>query len=166
MVDEDEVRAAYRRYVETRDAIDRGEKDWTALEAHFTDDAVFVDPAWGRVEGLPAIRRFWTESMAGLEDWTFPETFTLVEGPRVVTGFTQRMGERPGGGFYECPGMSVLYYAGDGRFCYELDLMNMAQVNELLREMGWKPPAHFNFPPPNPDRDDSLPPGREHLAQR
>jgi ketosteroid isomerase-like protein len=161
---EDEIRAAYRGYVETRERIDRGELPWTALAEFFTEDAVFCDPAWGRVEGLDDIRRFWTESMAGLEDWKFPEVWTMVEGNRVVTMWWQRMGEREDGSYHECPGFSVLYYAGDGKFCYELDLLNMAHVIELIREMPWVAPPGFNTPPAEVDRDISLPKGREHLA--
>jgi ketosteroid isomerase-like protein len=161
---EDEVRAAFRAYVETRDRICRGELPWTALEAHFTEDAVFCDPAWGRVEGLDEIRKFWTKSMAGLEDWTFPEVWTMVEGRRVATMWIQKMGKREDGSDYECPGFSVCYYAGDGKFCYELDMLNMTHVNEVIAEMGWRPPANFNMPPRNPNRDTSLPKGREPLA--
>jgi len=162
---EDEVRATFRRYIETRNAIDRGELPWTALEAYFTDDAVFIDPAWGRVEGLDNIRAFWVKSMTGLEDWKFPEVWTQVEGRRVVSLWMQKMGKREDGRDWECPGISVLYYAGDGKFCYEMDLMNMAHVMEVLRDMGWTPPPNLNFPPPNPERDLALPKGREHLAK-
>lgn len=156
---EAEARDAYRRYVQTRDRIDRGELPWTALEDFFTEDAVFSDPAWGRVQGLDNLRVFWAESMAGLEDWKFPEAWTMVEGNRVVTMWWQRMGEREDGSTYECPGLSVLYYAGDGKFCYEMDIMNMAHVNELIAEMGWRPSSEFNMPPRHPDRDVSPPAG-------
>jgi hypothetical protein len=161
---EDEIHAVFARYVETRDRIDRGELPWTALEEFFTEDAVFCDPAWGRVEGLDNVRRFWTESMAGLEDWSFPEVWTMVEGNRLVTMWWQRMGEQEDGSPIECPGLSILYYAGDGRFCYELDMLNMAHVNEILREMNWVPPSNLNMPPAKVNRDISLPPGREDLA--
>lgn len=60
---ETEIREAFRAYVETRDRIDRGELPWSALDSFFTDDAVFIDPAWGRVEGLDAVREFWMEQL-------------------------------------------------------------------------------------------------------
>ena len=75
----EEIRAAYRRYVATRDRIEAGELGWDALAEFFTEDAVFIDPAWGRVDGLPAITKFLSESMAGLDDWSFPEAWTMVE---------------------------------------------------------------------------------------
>jgi ketosteroid isomerase-like protein len=162
---EDEVRATFHRYIETRDAIDRGELPWKALEKYFTEDAVFIDPAWGRIEGLQNVREFWVKSMTGLEDWKFPEVWTQIEGRRVVTMWMQKMGKREDGTDWECPGISILYYAGDGKFCYEMDIMNMAHVIEIIRDMGWTPPPNFSFPPATVDRNIALPKGREQLAK-
>ena len=55
MATESEARETYARYVATRDRVEAGELPWSALAGFFTEDAVFVDPAWGRVEGRPAI---------------------------------------------------------------------------------------------------------------
>ena len=80
----EEVQAAADRYRLLREAIARGEQDWPALADLFTDDAVYIDPAWGRIEGRDEIRTFMAESMTGLEDWTFPIEFIAVEGDDVV----------------------------------------------------------------------------------
>jgi ketosteroid isomerase-like protein len=150
---ESEIRAAYDALVETRDRAERGEAGWDELAAHFTEDATFVDPAWGRVSGRDEIARFFAESMAGLEGWTFPREWTLVEGDRLVSGWQNRLpGTRPDGTPYQATGVSILRYAGDGRFSYEEDLLNMVHVLELIRESGWKPGPGFNAPPRNPPR--------------
>jgi hypothetical protein len=81
----EEARTAYQRLVEARERVERGEAPWSSLGDFFTDDAVFVDPGWGRFEGLPAITRFMEQSMSGLNGWTFPEEWTMVEGDRVVS---------------------------------------------------------------------------------
>jgi hypothetical protein len=73
------------------------------------------------------------------------------------------MGRREDGSYHECPGLSVLYYAGDGKFCYEFDLLNMVHVMEIIKQMQWVPPPGFNMPPAELNRDISLPAGREHL---
>ena len=149
----DEIRAAYDRYVETRDRVEAGELGWDALAAFFTDDAVFIDPAWGRVEGTDAIRGFLVESMVGLEDWTFPRSFTAVDGDTLVTGWQNRLpGRRADGSFYEAPGISLMTYAGAGKFSREEDILNMIHVQELIRESGWKPGSGFNLPPAKPVR--------------
>ena len=50
-----EIEATYARYVATRDRIEAGELGWDALADFFTEDATFIDPAWGRVEGIAAV---------------------------------------------------------------------------------------------------------------
>jgi hypothetical protein len=46
----------------------------------------------------------------------------------------------------------VLRYAGDGKFSFEEDILNMAHVLEDLGESGWRPGSGFTPPPPNPQR--------------
>ncbi len=81
----EEALATYGRMVATRDRIERGELPWSALADYFTEDAVYIDSAWGRFEGLPSIRQFMADSMKGLEDWRFPEEWTMADGDRVVS---------------------------------------------------------------------------------
>ena len=52
----DEVQAAFERYVSVRDGINAGNGTWADLAQFFTDDAVFIDPAWGRVEGIDEMK--------------------------------------------------------------------------------------------------------------
>ena len=155
-----EARATYDRYVAERGRAERGEIAWSELaDAFFTDDAVFVDPAWGRADGREAIARFMDESMAGLEGWTFPEEFAMSDGQRVVALWWNRLeGTGPDGRALQAPGVSVMHYAGDGRFSYELDILNMAEVIEVIGAAGWTPSAAFNAPPRHPVRD-TTPPG-------
>jgi hypothetical protein len=91
--------------------------------------------------------------MAGLEGWTFPQDWQMVEGDRLVTRWQNRLpGTRPDGSFYESPGISVIRYAGGGRFSREEDLLNMVHVIELIQESGWKPGPGFTPPPRKPPR--------------
>ena len=53
--------------------------------------------------------------------------------------------------------MARLLYAGDGKFSYEEDLLNMAHVNEDLRASGWRPKPGFVMPPAAPNRDWARP---------
>jgi len=154
----DEVAAAAANYRALREAIERGEQSWPALADLFTDDAVYIDPAWGRIEGRDEIRAFMEESMTGLEDWTFPVEFIAIEGDQVVVKWTQELpGAKPDGTRWSQSGYSTLVYAGDGRFSYEEDLLNMAHVIEDIVASGWRPGPGFAAPPPNPNRDVSRP---------
>jgi ketosteroid isomerase-like protein len=149
----EEILETYERYVSTRDRVEAGELGWQALADFFTEDATFIDPAWGRIEGRDAIRQFLEDSMAGLEGWTFPRQWTAVEGNLLVSGWQNRLpGQRVDGTPYEATGVSILAYAGDGCFSYEEDILNMVHVTELIRESGWKPGPGFQAPPARPKR--------------
>jgi ketosteroid isomerase-like protein len=152
--DRAEIEATMARYLDLRRRIDAGEeRGWTGIADFFTDDCVYIDPAWGRVEGIAALREFLDESMRGLEDWTFPVEFVAIEGDQVVVKWTQVTPPGPDGTRYRQSGYSTLLYAGDGRFSYEEDLLNMAHVNEDLRAARWRPGPDFVMPPAAPNRD-------------
>jgi len=153
-----EVESSHRDYIAARERVMAGELPWSALAGHFTEDAVYIDPAWGRVEGREAIVEFMDESMAGLEHWEFPEEWTMVDGDRVVSSWWNRLpGARSDGSPYQALGVSVMYYAGDGRFSYSHDLLNMAEVHDLIAESGWVPAGDLNPPPEHPNRDITRP---------
>lgn len=150
----DEVQATVDRYRDLRARIETGDATWTDLADFFTDDVVYIDPAWGRVEGIDELRTFLDESMRGLEDWRFPVEFTAIDGDNVVVRWAQiTPGTRPDGSEYRQSGMSTLVYAGDGKFSYEEDLLNMVHVLEDLQASGWRPSPGFQAPPAEPNRD-------------
>jgi len=153
----EEIEATLARYVDLRERIDAGKNTWTDLLEFFTDDVVYIDPAWGRIEGIDAVREFMVDSMAGLDDWKFPVEFTAIEGDDVVVKWTEII-PKPGGGEATQSGYSRLVYAGDGKFCYEEDLLNMVQVLDDMSASGWKPTGPMNAPPRQPNRDVSIPP--------
>ena len=153
-----EVEATLARYVAVREAIEAGDQTWSDLAQFFTEDAVYIDPAWGRIQGLATIREFFVESMRGLEDWRFPILFTAINADDVVTVWQQIVpGERADGHPFVQTGVSILRYAGHGTFSFEEDLLNMAHVLEDLAASGWRPGPGFNAPPRNPDRNVSRP---------
>jgi len=155
----EEVEAAIRRYIAVRDEINAGRGTWADLAQFFTDDAVFIDPAWGRVEGLDEMRRtVFGEAMVGLEEWQFPTEFYAIAGDKVVVKWQQVLpGQRADGSRYVQSGYSTLIYAGDGKFCYEEDLLNMQHVFADMRESGFRPPPEMGLPPKHPNRDFSHP---------
>jgi limonene-1,2-epoxide hydrolase len=154
----DEVEAAVATYVDLRERIGRGEATWTDLADLFTDDVAYIDPAWGRIEGIDELRGFLDESMRGLDDWSFPIEYTAIDGDSVVIKWTQILpGSRPDGSAYSQSGYSTLRYAGDGKFDYEEDLLNMAHVLEDLAASGWRPLPGFMAPPAEVDRNFSRP---------
>ena len=163
----DEARATYARFVALRDQIDVGERRWSELADFFTEDAAYIDPAWGRVEGREGIREFFEKSMTGLtgHGWSTPENWTMAEGHRLVSQWDQILGRKEDGTPWLVPGLSILYYAGDGLFCYSHDMLNMTHIGQTMRAMEWKPPGKMYMPPRRPNRDVSLPAAWAHLAK-
>jgi ketosteroid isomerase-like protein len=159
--DRDEVEAAMERYIAVRDNINEGRGTWRDLAQFFTDDAVFIDPAWGRVQGIDEMKRtVFGDAMVGLDDWKFPTEFYAISGNNVIVKWKQVLpGTQPDGRPFVQSGYSTLIYAGDGKFCYEEDLLNMTHVFEDLAASGWTPPPGMGMPPKNPDRDFSRPAG-------
>ena len=157
----------YARFVALRDQIDVAEASWADLADFFTEDAVYIDPAWGRVEGREGIREFFVKSMEGLTGygWSTPENWTMAQGHRLVSQWDQIMGEKEDGTPWIVPGLSILYYAGDGLFCYSHDMLNMTHVGQTMRDMEWRPTQKLNMPPRTPNRDASLPAAWAHLAK-
>ena len=149
----DEIEATVARYLDIRERMDRGEGGWEDLAAMFTDDATYIDPAWGLVDGIEAIKEFLHESMVGLEDWLFPVEWVAIDGDRVIVKWIQRLpGQRDDGTHYDNSGVSLLTYAGDGKFSRGEDHLNMLHVNEVIGESGWMPGPGFNMPPKHPRR--------------
>lgn len=164
---EREAQETYHRFVGVRDRIDVGERSWEELADFFTEDGVYIDPAWGRQETREGIREFFVKSMAGLtgHGWSSPEQWTMVDGHRLVSQWDQVMGQKPDGSDWRIPGLSILYYAGDGLFCYSHDYLNMTYLGETLKAMQWMPPAEFNMPPRKPDWRTHLPAAWAHLPE-
>ncbi len=160
-----EALATYDRFVALRDEIDLQREPWSKLADFFTEDAVYIDPAWGRVEGRENIREFFTKSMEGLtgHGWSTPENWTMAEGHRLISQWDQVLGHKEDGTPWMVAGLSILYYVGDGLFCYSHDMLNMTHIGQTMRDMQWRPPEGFHRPPRQPNRDISLPKAWAHL---
>jgi ketosteroid isomerase-like protein len=156
----EEVQAVVNRYRKLRARIDEGlePNGFGALADFYTDDAVYVDGAWGRIEGKEAIAHWLEHSVGGLGDWKFPVEFTAIEGDDVVVKWTQIIpGTRADGTSYSQSAYSRLRYAGNGKFSYEEDTYNMVHVLEDVEASGWVPQEPMNLPPEHPDRNWALP---------
>ena len=147
-----ELKAVLTTYLAFRQEVDEGKRPWVDLAQFFTDDAVFIDPAWGRVEGIEAIREFLLDSMTGIEDWTFPVDGVFVNGDEIIVKYRQVLPDGRQQSAY-----TTLLYAGNGKFRYEEDLLNMAHVYEDLTASGWTAPPEMKMPPRQPNRDFSRP---------
>ena len=150
----EEIQATLDRYTKVREEIDAGKLTWRDLAQFFTDDAVFIDPAWGRVQGIDEMKAtVFGDAMEGFEDWKFPIDFIAVDGDRVVVKWRQVLpGHADDGRPYEQTAVSTLIYAGDGKFKYEEDILNMVHVLEDMKASKVKV-VPVAMPPRHPNRD-------------
>lgn len=147
-----ELQDVLRTYLAFRAEVDAGRRPWVDLVQFFTDDAVFIDPAWGRVEGIEAIREFLLDSMTGIEDWTFPVDGVFVNDNEIIVKYRQVLPDGRQQSAY-----TTLLYAGNGKFNFEEDVLNMVHVYEDLSASGWAAPNEMKMPPRHPNRDFSRP---------
>jgi len=88
---EQEALETYRAYVNQRTRAQRGEVPWSSIGDFFTEDCVFIDPAWGRIVGRARMADFFDWSIVGLEGWEFPEMWTMADGDRIVSFWWNRL---------------------------------------------------------------------------
>ena len=141
--DRTEIEETIERYLELRRAAIAGERPWSDLKEVFTDDAVFIDCVWGRHED---------NSMRGLDEWDFPHIWQAIDGDRVFLRWANRLpGTRADGTPLDNLGLSILEYAGDGRFSYEEDLYSESHLMSVMQQSTWEPSADMVAPPPERD---------------
>lgn len=136
----EEVQAAIERFERANRAAER-DGDWSRLGEFYTDDAVYsyvglaagglVD-ARGRDAIVELVLR---RDMEPYRGWTYPYDWIAIDGNRVITKWWNRApGTHPDGRAIQCPGMSVLEYAGDGKFKSQFDLFDRLSVQEVRDE--------------------------------
>lgn len=148
--DRAEIEETIERYLELRRAAIAGTRPWSDLAEVFTADAVFIDCVWGRHEGVDALIRFLRDSMKGLEDWDFPHIWHAIDGNRVFLRWANRLpGTTEDGAPLDNFGLSILEYAGDGKFSYEEDLFSESHLMQVIKQSTWEPSAEMVAPPPD-----------------
>ena len=147
-----EIEATIQRYLELRRAAIAGTIPWSDLKEVFTEDAVFIDSVWGRHQGVDALVEFLDTSMRGLDTWDFPHFWEAIDGDRVFLRWSNKLpGTTEDGGEIHNMGLSILEYAGDGKFSYEEDMYSESHLAVAMRQSTWRPSADMVAPPA--DRD-------------
>jgi len=115
----DELEQAFRTYWRTGAV---GE-DWNAWADLFTDDALYVEHMYGNMRGREKIRAWIVPIME-----KYGEIYTAYEwhivdpdSGRIVVYLQNRRDHPSGQGAVDFPGVTILQYAGNGRFSLEED---------------------------------------------
>jgi len=114
----EEVEAAFRTYWQTGAV---GE-NWDAWADLFTKDALYVEHVLGNLHGNEAIREWIRPIMAQYgELYTVYEWHMVDSSGRVVVYMQNRRDNPSGQGVLDFPGITILQYAGGGKFSMEED---------------------------------------------
>lgn len=136
----DEVEAVANRFAAANVRAEE-ERNWAPLAEFYTDDAVYTYvglTSGGAVEarGKEEIRKIvMGRDMEDYAGWTFPFQWIAIDGDRIITRWSNRAPERRADGSpIECPGISVLEYAGEGKFRSQFDLYDRLSVQAVIEE--------------------------------
>lgn len=126
-----EVEAAIERYFELANIATKT-GDWNAWADLFTEDAIYVEHAFGIVRGREGIRA-WVAAATGSR----PSELKIVCGRYVIENdlcFVYTPNQKPasdGGRPFQFNAISIFCYAGDGKWCYEEDVYNPLEAKRV-----------------------------------
>jgi ketosteroid isomerase-like protein len=143
----DEVETEFQRFVERGAA-----NDWSAWADQFTDDALYIEHAMGTFRGREAIRDWITTTMAAVSGMSFPVEWHVIDGNRVIMYCWNVFDPLPGmTGEYRFAVVTILEYAGGGRWASEEDIYNEKEAEAVLARFLEDATAAGHAPPTGPD---------------
>ena len=140
-----EVEAAFAHYRAIVEGAHGDEaKDYSAYSGIFTEPLEYVEHCMGNPDGRPGSPLLATDRK-GIDDWmaymmtrdlppmTFPLEWTMIDGNRVAFKALNQLPTPPdGSGPYEIASMTVMVYAGDGKFSSKEDVYNAKLWDHIL----------------------------------
>jgi hypothetical protein len=127
------------------------EGDWAAYAEEFTEDAVYVEHAFGEMRGREEIRAWALRTMTafpGRVMTSFPVAWKLLDPPtsRVVCEVRNLMPDPGDGSVLEEPNITILTYAGNGLWSRQEDVYNPLRFHALARRWARVAAEHGNLP--------------------
>lgn len=113
--------------------------DWSHFANCFTEDATYVEHALGNMSGREPIREWIVTTMnmfPGSEMPYYPVEWYSVDADKgwVISKVMNRMKDPGDGSVHETPVITVLKYAGDGKWSYEEDAYNPMNFLVMVQE--------------------------------
>lgn len=127
-----EVEAALVRYFDLAGkAATSG--DWNAWADLFTEDAVYVEHAYGIFRGREAIRN-WVTTVTGAAptELRMSAEWHVIDNDLCIVYASNWKPAPDGGTPYQFNAVAILCYAGEGKWCYEEDLYNAVEAKQVM----------------------------------
>ena len=130
--DRRELEDAFRTYWRTGAA---GE-DWDACAKLFTEDCLYVEHVYGTMRGREAVRAWIVPIMEKYREiYTGYEWHEVCEESGRVILYVQNRRDHPGGkGTIDFPGVTILEYAGNGKWKLEEDFWSAKERERAMNE--------------------------------
>jgi len=126
----EEIATALRDYYQARDDASRT-GDWSIWANRFTEDAHYIEHAYGQLHGREAIREWITGVMAPYPNMTFPQDWCVIDEDNDAVVFQcQNQFPQPfdsDGRPFQFPNWTRLVYGGNGLWRSEEDVYNPAR---------------------------------------
>lgn len=126
----EEILEAFEKYKVARDEASKS-GDWNIWAQVFTEDAHYIEHAYGEMHGREAIRDWITKVMAPFPHMTFPQDWWVLDEERdaIVFQCQNRLAHPtdPDGEPFQFPNWSRLVYGGNGLWKSEEDIYNPAK---------------------------------------
>ena len=110
--------------------------DWTIWASVFTDDATYIEHAFGEFHGRREIEQWIVEVMKPYPQMRFPVSWHVIDEARgwVVFQCQNRLAHptEPDGPPFQFPTWSKIHYAGDHLWSYEEDNYNPAEAGKVI----------------------------------
>jgi len=127
-----EIVEAFANYVEVAAEAARS-GDWNAWTDLFTDDAIYVEHHFGVIRGQASIRRWISAVMTGPARYMdLPVEHYAIDGDVLYCYVLNRFLPRDGSQPFQFPVVTILCYAGGGKWCYEEDVYNPAEGVRMM----------------------------------
>jgi hypothetical protein len=112
--------------------------DWTGWAAMFTEDATYKEHMYGDFKGRDEILAWISKTMAeypNSEMTSFPHDWCVCDEERGwwICQIENRFRDPGDGNVYQAANVTLLKYAGDGKFSYEEDVYNPANFAPVVK---------------------------------
>lgn len=146
---EQEIADAYHAmHVDVQRYAARGQ--WDDFALHFTEDAEYVEHAFGTFRGREAIRDWSVRTMTSFPGGVmtgFPLAWQVVDAPssRLICEVRNLMPDPGDGSTHEESNLTIMTYAGDGLFSREEDVYNPMRFLKMAVRWARIAEAHGNL---------------------
>lgn len=125
--------------------------DWTTYVDDFTEDVEYVEHAFGTMHGKDAVRDWVVTTMGAFPGRImtgFPIAWKVIDADtgRIVCEIRNPMPDPGDGTVFDEPNITILDYAGDGRWSRQEDVYNPLRFHAMTKRWAAIAAAHGRLP--------------------